>query len=311
MEKNSPFKRIPTLAVILALVAVLLGIGGSLAIYSSQAFQRSVVRNRDTESIRFSSDKLYRVVKDTPPQKYYYPLAQNQHTMTFRVCNYDQTKRTVFSEKNIDYTITFQLKNASQAPSFYSVTSGNEVKSFDGLGALSFTTHSLRGARPSSIPYTFTFHEEDYGQIELTVTVTPSDKDLSTTKHMILNGILIPIQYASTQGLSLRHEFIDSKRDTPDQFSAYNLLVSISGGKSDSVRIAWDCTKLDIDPFFLEGKTVTHNSPEPGWNTVTFPMNSEDATGAYLIPFYNHNNSTPAWTTWAELSQYIKVPDTL
>lgn len=299
---NLPPKKV-ILSIVLIVGAILAAAGGTLAIYTSQVYQRSVVRNRDNDVIRFSSDKLYRVTAGTDAQKYYYPMSKDQKTMTFQVCNYDQTKNTLYNEKKIDYTITFEVRNGTDGFE-YKISDGNTTQIAINSGEPISFTNILRGGKRTADSYTFTFAEGDYNKVELHVTVTPTD--FAVTQNRILNGILIPIEYATTQGVTLKSEFTDSTRGTPDQFDAYNLSVSVSGG-SGNVLITWDHTMLDIDPFFAKGKDITKNGDE---STITVRMNSDDETGAYLIPFYNHNTTKPAWTAWSKLPISVKLEST-
>lgn len=302
MKKRYTVKRI--WVILFAVAAILAAVGGTLAIYTSQVYQRAVVRNRYNDVIRFSSDKLYRVAGDSPTQKYYYPMDQGQTTMTFSVCNYDQEKNTLFSEKKIDYTITFTVRNGTDKVTngtdnyYYTVSCGDQSKTLQNNGNVSMTG-SLPGGKRSVDSYTVTFAEGDYNKVEIEVTVTPTDS--TTTQNRILNAVLIPIEYATTQGVRVKVEFTDSTRGTPDQFDAYNLLISVSGGVGN-VLITWNHTKLDIDPFFASRKDVINNGD---YSTITVPMNSESETGTYLISFYNHNPTEPGWTKWSDLP--IKV----
>ena len=292
MKKRNAGKRI--WVIILAALAMILLVRGTLAIYTSQVYQRAVVRNRYNDVIRFSSDKLYRVTDTTKsPQKYYYPVGESQKTMTFSVCNYDQANNTLFSEKEIGYNISFKVTNGTDSFD-YTVSCGTDSRTLKNNGTLSMKG-SLEGGKRSVDTYTVSFSEGDYSKVEIEVTVTPVDSNI-TQKH-ILNGVLIPIKYVATQGVRLSYEFTDSTRGNPDQFDAYNLLVSVSGGEGN-VLITWDHTKLDVDPFFAEGKIITKSGDE---STITVPMNSEDKNGTYLISFYNHNNTEPEWTAWENL----------
>lgn len=300
LAPSSRGPRRPILALVLCLAAILAAVGGTFAIYSSQAFLRSVVRNQDTKAIRFSSDKLYRVPDETEAQKYYYPMSDEaQRTMVFQVCNYDQDQNTAFSEQDIGYTITFQV--AKGTPDFaYTISMGDAPLGTLTTGQSVSFGHTLSGGKRNANAYTFTFGDEDCNKVELLVTVTP--KDLTATRNTILNGILIPVAYATTQGVTVSAEFTDKVRGTPDQFDAYNLSVSVSGGKGD-VKISWDNTTLDIDPFFISKVkgTVTTDPENPSRSYVIFPMNSEDETGIYLIQFYNHSSEKPTWTDWNSL----------
>lgn len=289
------------LTVCLVIGAILALVGGTLAIYNSQVFQRSVVRNRDDETIRFSSDKLYRVTAGTDAQKYFYPMDEGVRTMTFQVRNYDQTRNTLFNEKNIEYTISFKVTNGTD-DFVYTISYDNMTKEIANGETLTLT-NSLRGGRRSEDSYSFTFAEKDYNNIELIVTVTPTD--LSTTRNRILNGILTPIEYATTQGVTVKSEFTDSGRDTPDKFDAYNLSVTVSGG-AGNVLITWDNRVLDVDPYFASGKTIVTIGD---YTTLTVPMNSDDETGAYIIQFYSNTPTKPNWTSWSELPIHVELEE--
>ncbi|MDY2627814.1 MAG: hypothetical protein SOW08_05780 [Lachnospiraceae bacterium] len=294
MKNDILSKKRGILSVCLMVGVLIAAIGGTLAIYTSQDHQRSVVRNRDNEVIRFSSDKLYRAAGDTPAQKYYYPMGEDERKMTFQVCNYDQAKTTLFNEKQIDYRIEFEIKNGTEGFE-YIISNGKTNKTAANGTRVSFND-SLTGGRKSSNSYSFTFDDGDFNNVELWVTVTPDNP--TVTQNRILNGILIPIEYAATQGITLKWEFTDSTRGTPDNFDAYNLAFSISGGAGDAL-ITWDASQLDIDPFFKEGKSVVEE--ETGWYSMTVPMNSDDATGSYLIQFFNHNAEKPEWADWSDI----------
>lgn len=300
MKKNISSKRKIILTICLIVGVVLVMAGGTLAIYTSQVYQRAVVRNRYNDVIRFSSDKLYRTT-DNLHQKYYYPVGENQTSMTFSVCNYDQVNNTLFSENDIDYNINFKVTNGTDGFN-YIVSCGKQSGELTNIKPLDMSG-KLEGGRRSVKTYTVTFDEGDYDTVEIEVIVTPDES--TTTQGRILNGVLIPIKYATTQGVKLSHEFIDKGRGTPNEFDAYNLLVSVSGGEG-KVLITWDHTKLDIDPFFSAVKNMSENGNE---STITVPMNSEDATGTYLITFYNHNNKMPEWTEWEKLPITVKLEE--
>lgn len=322
MKKYHSSKARFILSICLAVGAVVLAVGGALAIYTSQVYQRAVVRNRENDVIRFSSDKLYRTAAG-PAQTYYYPMSKDQTTMTFSVCNYDQAKNTLFNEKKIDYRITFTVRNGT-SDFEYIVSPGNQEKaSVKNGNSVTIENNSLPGGRRSTDSYSVSFHENDYGKVEIEVTVTPTDP--TATQNRILSAVLIPIEYATTQGVRVHYEYPDSKRSgmvTPDQFDAYNLLVSVSGGEGDVV-IAWDASRLDIDPFFVSTSDGTLGTAENGYKTLTVHMSSVDTssegetetspkkdTSTYLITFYNHDTTKPTWNTWTELPISVTLAGT-
>lgn len=293
------------LSVSLAAAALVAVVGGTLAIYTSQVFQRGVVRNRDNQAIRFSSDKLAQVNFGTSPQISYYPVADKQTSLSFRICNYDQTKSTLVSERDISYTIAFKVEGGS-SDFVYQVSCNGGAN--EPLDTATGSTHTLEGGRLSVDTYTVTFSENDYQNLKLTVTATP--KDLSLTRNTILTATLIPIAYGTTQNFNVRREFPDSWREneegslfTPADLDAYNVLVTAAGGEGD-VYIRWDPAKVEMDYFFQKDYTVAEDG---NWRKITLSMNSAGETASYLIPFYNPNAKNPNWGSWKDLEDCIQV----
>lgn len=293
MKKEPTPRHKMLLSLVLLFLAVAAAVGGTAAVYTSQVFQRSVVRNRDTEAIRFSSDKLYRVANvDQPPKIYYYPVSKGQKTMSFTVCNYDQSKKAVVNQQDLDYDIKFQVKEGTDG--FKYLINENSDTGIINNGELSLYG-TLSSGRQSKDTYTISFSEKDYGKVKVTVTVIPRDPSL--TKDKKLYTTLIPIEYATTQGVKLEWEFTDEDEfRTPDMVDAYNVAVSISGGEDDVV-ICWEKDELDIDPFFLEKMTESGGTYELNGTkyVLTIHMNSEDATAAYLFQFYKHGSGSSDW----------------
>lgn len=285
------------LAICLAGAAVAAAVGGTLAIYTSQVFQRGVVRNRDSDIVRFSSDVLTRVSAGTNAQESYYPVdsQQDNPSIRFSIYNYDQTKSTLYNEQDLEYTITFRLENTTSSGCFIESKSNKIPLTPGGSHDL---TGTLAGGVRSSDTFTFYFpkdalNTEASQNPKLTVTVIPTQHNL--TQRMILTGTLIPIPYGATQGFQARLDFPDSTRDgtTPADFAAYNVLVSVSGGKG-SVEILWDSNILDIDPFFLPDVSRVNGS-------IVIPMDAADETASYLIPFYKKTSEPLTWDGWLKL----------
>lgn len=296
MMKFSPHQKRLGLSLILLLAALAAAVGVTYAIYTSQVYQRAVVRNRDTEAIRFSSDKLYRAV-DPIAKKYYCPMSPGQKTMSFTVCNYDQSKKTVVNQQLLEYDIEIQVAKGTEKFDYF--INGSKISNGDTWKQ----SGALAGGRRSMDTYTISFSEDDYNQLEVTVTVSPRDPSL--TKNTKLYGTLIPIKYATTQGVQLSSEFIDSTTAEITDMDAYNYSVSISGGEDDVV-IAWDHSQLDIDPFFLSkmkklGGTYVKGDKQ---STLTIHMSSDDETASYLFQFYNHGPQI--LNSWNDLSVSVQ-----
>lgn len=293
MKNTSKRKLICSIIILLLVICALCGI--SFAIYTSQVYQRAVIRNRDTETVRFSSDKLYRVVYDsTKPRVYYYPVNSGQKSMSFSVCNYDQKKNTVVNQHKIEYDVEFKFDN---------ITDGFEYKingyTLSNENTLTLSS-SLSGNRRSADIYEIEFSEKDYNNLKVTVKVIP--KDLSLTKNNILYATLIPIEFATTQGVSFEWEFTDDKTYSFDEVDAFNITMSISGGE-DEIIVGWNNNMLDIDPFFKEkikaaGGTYSENGNN---SSLSFIMNSEDETSNYHFQFYQHDGRPSDWKNWRDL----------
>lgn len=285
--KNTPRrKRIFSILVFLMVISTACGI--TYAIYTSQVYQRAVIRNRDTEAIRFSSDKLFRVNSDNAtPKIYYYPVNSGQKTMSFSVCNYDQGKNTVVNQHTIEYDISFTFADG---------TDGFEYKVNNSPAAN--LTGSLAGNKHSTNTYQIEFSENDYNNLRVTVEVIPRDNTL--TKNTKLYAILVPIEFATTQGVSFEWGF--DKSYSFNEVDAFNVSMSVSGGE-DLVTIIWDNTMLDIDPFFKEkmianGSDYTENGND---SRLSFTMNSEDESSDYHFQFYQHGKRPSEWTGWDKL----------
>lgn len=303
-----------------ALVAVA---GGTFAVYTSQVFQRSVVRNRYNDEIRFSSDKLYQETwaeSIENPRKFYYPMGENQKTMTFHVCNYDQVKSTLLNEQDISYTITFHVRDGKENATYTVTTEDGTVIDLkaDQTGEASKTTNvfTLKGNKRSVHSYTFAFTEAD-DPCKLTVVVKPTEPTL--TQNKMLCATLIPAKYASVTDFAIHWEFPDSNRTItdgngtskavkPSDFSAYNVFISVVAGTSGDVRISWNPNVLEIDKFYKPGQNsvpVTVDGMQ--WSCITIPMSAMDETVNQQIIFYNSNNTVdPNWT-WDQLPVKVEA----
>lgn len=303
MRHKNPFTKKTVFTILMIVMAVVVLLGGSYAIYTSQVFQRAVVRNRNADVIRFSSDKLYRVATSTPLQTYYYPMSKGQTTMSFTICNFDQNKNTLICEKDINYIIEFSIPDSNQFS--YSVTDGSG-KTYNSYGEIVLNDEKLTGGIRSTKSYTINFSGTSYENAKISVVAKPITTDMPLTKNTCLQATLVPVEYATVQGVTLTAVFSDSGRGTPDKFDAYNYTVSISGGEKDVV-IEWDPNLLDIDPFFSAKGTVA--DLDNGYKALTIHMNSDDSTGNYMIQFYRHAGNTTKWNDWIELPVHARLID--
>lgn len=294
------------LALCLAGLALAVVTGGTLAIYTSQVFQRSVVRNRNNDVIRFSSDKLYlEPWSENEPgtiRTFYYPMGEGQTSMSFRVCNYDQTRSTLLNEKPITYDITFTVLEG-KADATYTIVSGSSTLTLTNQEPATVKNQVLTGGEQSFHSYTFTFPSAD-DPCKLKVVVRPHNS--YATQNKMLCGILSPAKYATKVGFSIGSQYPD--RSYPlNQLAAYNLLISVTSGIRGDVCISWNPEILDIDPYFIEGKTMVNAAD--GWKSITMEMDAMGETATVSITFYNHNHQVdPAWT-WDNLPIRVEALD--
>lgn len=296
----------------LCLLGLLAMAGGSFAAYSSQAYQRGVARNRDTETVRFTSNYLQAYTNGTSSTNFtgrtiYFGNGSDNTANTLQISlevyNYANGNENLVSQRDITYDMTITF--AGGAGTGYGVTcEGAKVEQSGATYTIKEQT--LTGRKANFHRYTLTFPASDLDKLKITATAVP--KNTSVTNNQILAAVLVPCTGTSTNTFSYAGEFIDEAANTkPTEYNGFNYEISISSGSATGT-LTWNPEILEIDTFFLkdQGKTDDEikqilNMAQP---TLQIMMDQSNGTGDYLIPFYIKDKSKIP-DDWETMKNYI------
>ena len=313
------------IVIIAVFVCVMLAAGGTFAAYTSQGHMRAVVRNRDNETVRFTSNYLRNCTK-TSADKGEYPgkviLYSNESseaaelTIDIFVYNYVLGNMSLINENDITYDMEIRLAGGTQES--YSVKLEDTAltrQSDDGDEQVYTTTSdgvTLIGRTPHANHYTVTIAGADLDKIRITAVATP--RNLSVTGNQLLAAVIAPCTESTVQEFTCKGVFADSSTGTPKDYDAFNYEVSISAGRAN-VTITWNANILEIDQFFLKKisdretdnicQYVKKNSNGEG--SLTFVMDQSAGMGDYMIPFYLTSPQEELPDTWDAMEKYISV----
>ena len=314
------------LIVILAVLAcVVLAAGGTFAAYTSQGHMRAVVRNRDNETVRFTSNYMRNCTK-TSADKGVYPgkvilysnesVEEKSLTIDIFVYNYVIGNMSLINENDITYDMEIRLSGGSQDSYSVKLEDTDLSRQADDGDEQIYTTSddgvTLIGRTPHVNHYTVTISGADLDKIKITVVATP--RNLSVTGNQLLAAVIAPCTEATVQEFTCKGYFADSLTGTPKDYDAFNYEVSISAGRAN-VTITWNADKLEIDPFFLKkisgresDKTYTYvKKNAKGEGSLTFVMDQSAGMGDYMIPFYLTSPQEELPDTWDVMEKYISV----
>lgn len=314
------------LAVTALVVVIALAAGGSYAAYISQGYQKGVVRNRDNESVRFTSNHMTNcsatVTSDNYPGKtvlYSDNYGDDDKlTLDIFVYNYVYGNSGLVSEKDIEYTMNISLSGLSGTD--YKVEKNGKTVSgtaqSDHKSILYTADSTLIGREVRADVYTVTFYGRDLNSITITASAIP--KDTSITNGQILAAVIAPCKSSTVKQFSCSGTFTDKESGAlPRAFDAFNYEVEISAGRAE-VTIDWDEKLLEIDQFFID--KLTARDKEMDWTkfsydkengTLKFIMDQSEGMGDYLIPFYLVSPQTGLPETWEAMDSHITIDATL
>lgn len=289
---------------VICLIGLLTLAGGSFAAYTSQAFQRGVARNRDSETVSFTSNYLQSCAWSKTPDSTLFAgrtvlfsetekKSSSLLSIDLYVYNYANGNTNLISQKDITYDLTVTFSNGKGSSSDYTVqdsdraVSSGAKRDTEGSNAITYTikNKTLRGRAANYHKYTLTFRGDDLDTLKITAIATP--QNASTTNNQMLAAIIAPCTGATTQTFRATGEFVD-KSASPTEYMGFNYEISISSGRSDNATIKWDPAVVEIDRFFLVnlGKNDTEINAILKAGSLTLSINQENGTDDYLIPFY-------------------------
>ena len=298
-----------TAVALVCIVGLLLMVGGSYAAYTRQAYQRGVARNRDTNTVNFTSNYMQLCTKETQENTYavknvvYGENEKNASTVSFDmyVYNYANGNTSLISQKDITYTMRIAFSDG--AGTNYTVQCDKDAAQSVSNNVYEITK-TLPGRTANENKYTISFPGSEIDTLRITATAVPNDTTM--TNNQKLAAIMIPCTSTSTGTFRAEGSFIDKSSGNPLDYDAFNYEVSISGGKANAV-LTWDANTFEIDQFFLQkiGKTVA----DAANGRLEFTMDQSDGTGDYLVTFYFKDKSQfselPGSLTWSEMNKKI------
>ena len=311
MKHNHTPKWKTIILAMICVIALLTLAGGTYAAYTSQAVQRGVARNRDNETVRFTSNYLQSCASNTLETSYagktkLFSKDQTNATnltVDIEIYNYANGNTSLVNQKDITYDLEIKLSGGGGTGYSIEPVATPETASDGTTYTYTFTNQTLTGRNPNSKKYTITFPGSDLDKLKITATAKPTN--LSTTNNQILAAVIAPCTSSTTQTFHAEGKYLDDSTSTkPAEYAGFNYEISITSGKA-TATLKWKSDIVEIDQFFLKkiGKTksdITFSQEDNiKYNTLTFTMDQPNGTGDYLIPFYiKDKNTIEGYSTW-------------
>ena len=299
----------------LCLIGMLSLAGGSLSIYMRQAFQRGVARNRNNETVRFTSNYLQACTYNAKETDYagrtvlFSEKDKSNESLSIEidVLNYVSGNENLVSQKDITYTMTISVSALSGTlDGTYTAKYENETETeINATTPYKKKQMTLTGRNPRIHKYYVTIPGPALDKVKITATAVPDAS--SVTNNQKLAAIIAPCTAAETAEFSYDSTFIDATENTsPKEYAAFNYLVSISSGKAEAT-LSWNKNILEIDSYFLKSleKLGTDITDSLKNGSLTFTMDQPSGTGEYLIPFYIKNKDEISKKTWEDMKSLI------
>lgn len=313
-KKGSGFKIV---LIILGLSLCL--ISGTYAAYNNMAFQRGVVRNRDSEEIRFTSNILKSYIASGEQSEKYemvlYPFSENTKeedklTIPLKIANYLINNDNLFSEKDITFNLSIHLTGYQEGTQY--TVNGMVIQN----GSIEIPNVTLTGRKPKEIDYEIGITGKDLNKLAITIVATTTNlsgnKTLAACIYPCTNSQVNPFSYSGT--------FLYEKSSSPSDYYGYNYEVSISSGRA-KVTLTWNPDYVKLDPFFLNKlesrqdlkidstQAYIYNEPE---GSVQFLMDQTLGEDDYVVLFYpvqgkKDNLIQQCGNKWDGMTQIISV----
>ena len=307
-ERFHSIKKIYIVAILFAFV-LLIVIGLSSASYLNQSYKRGVVRNREEEAIRFTSNHLSLVAQGTEPDSY------ANRIITYRedepknlfceidVRNYIPGSANLINDYTITYTLQVTLKRATPDAEY---RVGNQSNRTDANGNCVFILENqiLQGRSRKEKTYTVTFYKNDLNELNITVDAIPVNT--AYTGNQFLAAKIFPCTKSETQPFSCVGKFADQDSGKqPSDFDAYNYEVILANGRA-KVTLTWDNSLYEIDPFF-KLKLVSDDIKEDSEGKLVFIMDQTKGNDSYIITFYKKDKTECNKLSWSEMTEKISI----
>ena len=292
---------------VVCIAALLAAVSSSYAAYTSQAYKRGVARNRDNETVRFTSNYLQSCAEETQPSEYagrtilFEESEKEKDTLTINldIYNYANGNLNLVSQKDITYNL--QVSFSGGDGNGYSVTYEND--SVTTTDSVTYTIdNTLTGRTANKHHYVLSFPGKELDKLKITVTATPVP--VSVNNGQILAAVIAPCTGSSTNAFSFEGKYTDeSESTTPQDYSGFNYEISISSG-SATATLKWKSAVLEVDQFFITKIKNAGSIIKQADGSLTFTMDQPKGTGDYLIPFYIKDKSKVP-DNWAGMKELI------
>lgn len=309
MKFTGRFKWKRIVLAVLCLSGLLAVARGSYAAYTSQAFQRGIARNRDNETVRFTSNYLQSCASGTEETAYAGKTVlfgadekkeENTLTIDLYIYNYVNGNANLISQKDITYNLTISFEEGKGQD--YHVKENNLEIQPGSDNTYEINGRTLTGRVANFHKYTLTFPGNDLDSLKIRAVATPTN--LSVTNNQILAAVIAPCTGSKTNDFRFEGKFTDESGEVA-QYDGFNYEISISTGKAEAV-LTWDADKLEIDQFFLKNlnKTTDEITAILESGTLTLEMDQDNGTGDYVIPFYKKGQMPSSWDEMKKLISF-------
>lgn len=295
-------------AVVLLVLVVLIVLGISSASYLNQSYKRGVVRNREEEAVRFTSNYLSLTAEQSSYAQRIITYREDKNdslSCKIDVRNYIPGSDNLINEYTITYTLQVTLINATSG-AVYSVN--DQSKAADNEGNCSFTLENqkLLGRSRKENAYTIVFYKADLNEMSIVVTAVP--ENIAYTGNQFLAANIYPCTKSEIQPFSCVGRFADqTSQNLPSAFDAYNYEIILSNGCA-RVTLTWDSNLYELDPFFLlklAQEDIVENSKDDG--RLVFCMDQTKGNDSYRIPFYKKNKDQCNALSWEQMNDKISI----
>ncbi len=268
---------------VLCVVALAVGMRLTWAAYTGNAYLKAVEVTNATQSL-FASDVLVGYYSDPEvidTSSVVVDPVDGMCSFTFSVYNCLLDDRQVVNDKDVPYTLTVDASNA-----------GEWGISCDGEAQPTGQAITLPGNKATVKTYTITFPESVLGSAVFTVKaeVDTSASNIGT-KLTCLAAKIVPGKRSSVKAASVSGVLVNRASDF-SKYDAYNYLVTVTGIET-KVKLTWDASVVEIDPYFTAKYTDAEIDAENG--SAVFSMQP----GSSIVSFYRVSSASP--TKWDNL----------
>ena len=265
-----------------------------------------MARNRDNETVRFTSNYLQSCAEETQPSEYagrtilFEESEKEKDTLTINldIYNYANGNLNLVSQKDITYNL--QVSFSGGDGNGYRVTYENGSATTTDSVTYTINNRTLTGRTANQHHYVLSFPGKELDRLKITVKATPVP--VSVNNGQILAAVIAPCTGSSINAFSFEGKYTDeSESTTPQDYSGFNYEISISSG-SATATLKWESDVLEVDQFFIT--KIAGSIIKQADGSLTFTMDQPNGTGDYLIPFYIKDKSKVP-DNWAGMKELI------